>query len=157
VHEALQTIFCRTLLGQELPAELPHAHPYELNGLKSRDFGFPTDPEDGIEQIRVRKLRLSVLGGSKRRITLEADPNAAPDDIYGMMDECLNRNNLPEPLINVTQVKLNFKFVHTGSGRQNSLTFEVSFPNSSNLKSEKREKLRLIGEKYLKRWGIDRA
>lgn len=105
----------------------------------------------------MRKLRLSVLGGSKRRITLEADPNAAPDDIYDIMDECLNRNNLPEPLINITQVKLNFKCVHTGSGRQKSLTFEVSFPNSSNLKSEKREKLRLIGEKYLKRWGIDRA
>jgi len=156
IHEALQTIFCRSLLGQEPPPELPHQHPYELNGLKSRDFGFPTEPEDGIELVRVRKLRLSVLGGSKRRITFEADPDAGPRDIYDMMDEYLDRERLPDTLINVTQATLNFKFAHTGNGRQQTLTFDISFPNSSNLKS-KREDLRMIAEKYLKRWGIDRA
>ena len=62
-------------MGQELPPEAPNSHPYELNGLKSRGFGFPTDPEDGVEDVRVRKLRLSVLGGHKRRIWLEADPD----------------------------------------------------------------------------------
>jgi hypothetical protein len=156
VHKALQTIFCRSLLGKELPPEMSHQHPYELNGLKSRDFGFPTDPEDGIEQVRVRKLRLSVLGGSKRRITLEADPDAGPEDVYDMMEEYLDRRNLPDTLINVTQATLNFKFVHTGKGRQKSLTFDLSFPNSSNLKS-KPEDLRVIAEKYLKRWELDRA
>ena len=156
IHESLQTIFCRSLLNQELPPEAPHQHPYELNGLKSRDFDFPTDPEDGVELVRVRKVRLSILGGSKRRITLEADPDSGPDDIYDMMEECLNRRNVPDTLVNVTQATLNFKFVHTGEGRQKSLTFDISFPNSSNLKS-KREDLRVVAEKYLKLWGIDRA
>jgi hypothetical protein len=156
VHEDLQTIFCRSLLGRELPPELPHRHPYELNGLKSRNFRFPTDPEDGIEQVRVRKLRLSVLGGLKRRITLEGDPEAGPGDVYDMMDEYLDRQNLPDTLVNVTQATVNVKFVHTGEGRQKTLTFDISFPDSSNLKS-KREDLRIIAEKYLKRWGIDRA
>jgi hypothetical protein len=32
----------------------------------------------------------------------------------------------------------------------------VSFPNSSNLKSLAEDD-RLLGEKYLRRWGIDRA
>ena len=76
VQIALQTIFCRELMGQELPPEAPTSHPYELNGLKTRGFGFPTDPEDGVEDVRVRKLRLSVLGGHKRRIWLDADPDA---------------------------------------------------------------------------------
>jgi hypothetical protein len=98
VHEELQTIFCRSLLGRELPPEMPHRHPYELNGLKSRDFRFPTDPEDGIEQVRVRKLRLSVLGGLKRRITLEGDPEAGPGDVYDMMDENLNAGHV-KPLV----------------------------------------------------------
>ncbi len=155
VHEALQTIFCRNVLGQELPPEKPHEHPYELNGLKSRDFGFATDPSDGIEQVRVRKLRFSVLG-SKQRITLEADPDAGLNDIYDMMEECLNRKNLPDTLVNMTQATINFKFVPTGGGRQKTLTFDISFPNSSNLKS-KREDLRVVAEKYLKLWGIDRA
>ena len=47
VHKALQTIFCRCLTAQEFPPELPFRHPFELNGLKLRDFGFPADPEDG--------------------------------------------------------------------------------------------------------------
>jgi len=156
VQEALQTIFCRTLLGQELPPESPNSHPYELNGLKSRDFWFATDPEDGIEEVRIRKLRLSVLGEAKRRIMLEADPKAGPNDIYDMLDEYLNRENLPDALINVTLAQFYFRWHHTGRGRQKTLTFDVSFPNSSNLKS-KREELRVVAEKYLKRWGIDRA
>ena len=157
VQKDLQTIFCRALLGQELPPELPRSHPYELNGLKSREFRFPTDPADGIEEVRVRKLRLSILGGAKRRITLEADPAGWPNDIYEMVDDYLNRTNLPDTLINVTQAEFHFRWHHTGQGRQKTLTFEVSFPNRSNLKSVRREELRSIGEKYLKLWGIDRA
>ncbi len=156
VREALQTILCRTLLMQELPPESPNAHPYELNGLKSRSFQFVTDPEDGIEDVQVRKLRLSILGGAKRRIMLEADPTAGPNDIYDMLDQCLNRANLPDALINITFGQLHFRWYHTGQGRQKTLTFDVSFPNSSNLKS-KREELRVVAEKYLKLWGIDRA
>ncbi len=76
--------------------------------------------------------------------------------IYDMLDECLNRENLPDALINVTLGQLHFRWHHTGQGRQKTLTFDVSFPNTSNLKS-KREELRLVAEKYLKRWGIDRA
>jgi len=160
VHESLQTIFCRTLLRQELPPESPLGHPYELNGLKSRDFlvtARQTDPEDGIEEIQIRKLRLSVLGGAKRRITLEADPDGGPIAIYSMLDECLNRHNLPDALFNITLAQFHFRFAHTGQGRQRTLTFEVSHPNTSNLKSCRREDLRLIGEKYLRRWGIDCA
>ncbi len=160
VQESLQTIFSRTLLRQELPPESSVGHPYELNGLKSRDFVIAsqdTDPEDGIDEIQIRKMRLSVLGGSKRRITLEVDPNGGPGAIYDMLDECLNRQNLPEALFNITLAQFHFRFVHTGQGRQRTLTFEVSHPNSSNLKSCSREELRLIGEKYLRRWGIDRA
>ena len=72
------------------------------------------------------------------------------------MEECLNRRNVPDTLVNVTQATLNFKFVHTGEGRQKPLTFDISFPNSSHLKS-KREDLRVVAEKCLKQWGIDRA
>jgi hypothetical protein len=157
VQKDLQTVFCRALLGHELPPELPRSHPYELNGLKSRDFRFPTDPADGIEEVRIRKLRLSILGGAKRRITLEADPAGEPNDIYEMVDDYLNRTNLLDTLINVTQAEFHFRWHHTGHGRQKTLTFEVSFPNRSNLKSVRREELRFIGEKYLKLWGIDRS
>jgi hypothetical protein len=160
VQESLQTIFCRTLLNQELPPESPFNHPYELNGLKSRNFLSTirqTDPEDGIEGIQIRKLRLSVLGKVKRRITLEADPKDGPDGVYDMLNDYLNRHNLPDALFNITLAQFHFQFMHTGQGRQRTLTFEVSHPNTSNLKSCRREDHRLIGEKYLKRWEIDCA
>ena len=157
VQSALQTIFCRELMGQELPPEAPNSHPYELNGLKTRGFGFPTDPEDGVEDVRVRKLRLSVLGGHKRRIWLEADPDGARDDVYDMMEQYLDARNLPSSLVNVTVATLSMKIAALGAEKGGTVTFDVSFPNSSNLKSEKRERLRTTAEKYLKRWEIDRA
>jgi hypothetical protein len=155
VHEALQTIFCRTILGQELPPAKPGGHPYELNALKSRDFGFPTDPEDGIEEVRVRKLRLSVVGASKDRVTLEADPAAHEDRIYDMLAKYLNRENLPDSVVNITQATLGFRWIYMGRGRQQTLTFDLTFPDSTSLKN-KREDLRQVVEKYLKQWKIAR-
>lgn len=157
VRLSLQTIFCREMLGQELPPEVANSHPYELNGLKSRGFGFPTDPNDGVEEVRIRKLRLSVLGGHKRRIWLEADPDGGTDDIYDMMDEYLNETNLPNSLVNVTVATIAMTISPLNSEKGGTVTFDVSYPDSSNLKSEKRERLRGIAEKHLKTWGIDRA
>lgn len=157
VYESLQTIFCRELLGQELPPEGPNSHPYELNGLKTRGFGFPTDPADGVEDVRVQKLRLSVLGWHKRRIWLEADPDGGAEDIYDMMEKYLNERNLPSSLVNVATARISIKIAALGDLKGGTVTFDVSYPNSSNLKSEKRQRLRAIAEKYIKEWGIDRA
>src|SRR5207248_6880020 len=58
----LQQIFGVLVLGERLKPELPRAAAYELNGLVDRGFTFATDPEDGIEEVRVRQLRLAVGG-----------------------------------------------------------------------------------------------
>ena len=156
VNEPLQEIFCRVILTENIGPENSDSHPYELNGLISGSFEFPTDPEDGIEMVQVRKLRLTVIGMPRRRITLEADPDAGPDDIYDMMDAYLNRHRLHPSIVNVTQVGFKFTFDREEEWQPKSLSFEVSHPNSSNLKS-KPERLHQIGEKYLGRWRLDRA
>jgi len=156
VNGPLQEIFCRVILGEELGPEDRHSHPYELNGLINRHIGFPTDPEDGIESVRIRKLRLSVKGMARRRITLEADPDGGLDDIYDMMEQYLDQERIPASILNVTQAGFKITFDQQEGERQRSLSFEVSYPNSSNLKS-KPERLREIGEKYLRNWGVDRA
>jgi len=63
VYIPLQEIFCRVILDEEIGPENPNSHPYELNGLLSRDFQFPTDPADGIDTVRVR----STSSGCQRR------------------------------------------------------------------------------------------
>jgi hypothetical protein len=147
-------IFCSVVLNENPPPEEPGDHPYELNALLSRDFPFATDPEDGIEEVRIRKMRLS-LGSGRRRITLEADPQAGPQDIYELIAECLHPTFLASAVVNVTNAEFQFRFAARGYEKPKPITFSVSFPNSSNLKSLP-ESRRLLVEKYLKRWGIER-
>ena len=152
VIEPLQRVFARVILGESLGPEDPGAKPYQLDGLMNRTFPFPTDPEDGVVEVSVRSLRLSILGRRRGRITLEADPEKGHKHIYEMLDEDLNRKQLPRTILHVTKATFNFRL--NGSGRSKSLTFTVSYPNSCDLKS-KREEQRVLGEKYLKKWGID--
>jgi hypothetical protein len=156
VYIPLQEIFCRVILGEEIGPENKNSHPYELNGLLSPDFQFPTDPADGIDAVRVRKMRLSVKGMPRRRITLEADPEAGVDDIYEMMDDYINQQRLPTSILNVSQVGMKFSFDPSHEDLPKSLSFDLSWPNSSNLKS-KPEGVRELAEKYLRQWGLDRA
>jgi len=154
VIEPLQQMFSRIILGAPLEPEEPGVQAYQLNGLMERDFAFPTDPEDGIEDVVLRSLRLSILGRRRGRITLEPDPNDGRDRIYEMLEDDLNRRRLPKSILHVTKATLNFKLNGNGHGR--SLTFNITYPNGCDLKS-KRDDQRLLGEKYLKRWGIDVA
>ena len=154
VVESLQQVFSRIILEKPLPAEEPGVHPYQLDGLMDHSFGFPTDPEDGIEEVSLRCLRLSMLGRRRGRITLEADPEKGRNHMYEMLEEDLNRKRLPRSILHVTKATINFKLNGKSHGR--SLTFDVTFPNGCNLKS-KRDDQRMLGEKYLKRWNIDVA
>lgn len=154
VIEPMQRIFCSVVLGSPLKPEASGKAPYALDGLLNRAFGFDTDPEDEIESVSVRGLRLSVLGRKRGRITLEADPQKGPNSIYDMLEEDLNKERLPLSVLQVSKVTLHI--ARNVPGRGGSLTFSVALPNSCDLKS-KREELRLLGEKYLKRWKIDVA
>jgi hypothetical protein len=147
-------IFFRVILDANPPPEQPGDHPYELNSLLSRDFRFETDVEDGIEAVCVRKMRLSIGSGTSK-ITLEVDPRAGPQDIYDLIADCLNAGFLANSVVNVTHAEFQFRFVPKGYERPKPCTCSVSFPNSSNLKSLVEDR-RLLAEKYLRRWKIQR-
>jgi len=154
VVEPLQRVFSRIILGERLPNEDPDVHPYHLDGLMDKSFAFPTDPEDEVEAVVPRVLRLSILGRKRGRITLEADPDEGPDHIYDMLEQDLNRRRLPKSILHVTKATINIR--RNGNSPWHSLTFNVTYPNNCDLKS-KPEDQRVFGEKYLKKWGIDVA
>tara|TARA_B100001123_G_scaffold448439_2_gene609641 strand:- start:11 stop:1228 length:1218 start_codon:yes stop_codon:yes gene_type:complete len=156
VYVPLQEIFCRVILGEEIGEENRDSHPYELNALLESGFQFPTEPADGIDSVRVRKMRLSIKGLPRRRIILEADPDGGVNDIYEMMQQYLDEHQLPASILNVTQVGLKFSFNSDREDLPRSMSFDLSWPNSSNLKS-KPEAPRELAEKYLMQWGLDRA
>lgn len=153
VHEPLQELFCRAAIGLDIGPVQPNRAAYKIDGLKDASFPLPTDPADRIAEVRVRKLRLEVIGTPHQRITLEADPKGHRNDIYHMIERFLNAQNLPLSKLRVTLVTFRLTFMSDGGRKPKTLSFDVSYPNSCDLKS-KPDAMRVIGERCLKRWGI---
>lgn len=150
---ALQRIFAETVLGVSIAPEDPGECPYRVDALKQRGFSFPTDPEDGISEVAVRRLRLSVIGNPRKQFTVSLPEDDRPAAMYDTLENEINQENLPMALLRVERAAITMKL--DGRGRTRRLTFEVG-PDSCNLKG-KREELRALGEKYLRRWHIEAA
>jgi len=156
IKKDLQELFARTVLHEELGEEDSNSQPYELNPLKKRSFKFPTDPADRVIEVRIKELRLSIVGSARNRITFEATPTGATDEIYGFIEKALHEDRLPMAMVNVSSAVIQVRFDNTGGkGRATkTVTFRISYPDSCNLKDKPEH---LIVKKYLKVWGIERA
>jgi hypothetical protein len=152
----LQELFGRAILNEELGEEKRNSAPYDLNGLKRRDFSFPTDPADRVRGVKVTAMRLSLLGKPRKRITFENGPKDPKEGIYDFMDASLHEQRLPLSMVNVSVAVIQMTFENTNGGRRNerTLSFRVAYPNSCNLKDSADE---LLAKKYLKEWTIERA
>ena len=161
----LQTLWARAVLGTEdLGTPPERGVEYELNILKTkRDFSF--SHADGIKDIRLSGLRLSLIGDKKnRRITLEANTRKDPKVVYALMDQVFkapgqeggNQDNkdprLSLDVVNVTQAVINFVFVADTRGGTKTITARITHPNSCSLKYEPKEE---IARRYLRDWKID--
>lgn len=150
VIQPLQEIFARVILKDELPPEDASNPPYKLDHLMDRNFQFDRDPEDGIAEVQIQQMRLSIVGDkSRRRITLEPGQN---DNIYDMLEKDLDNKNIPRSILHLGRITL--KFIPAENANFRSMTFDVCTPNSCTLRS-KREDIQALASKYLKRWKID--
>jgi len=149
----LQNIWARTILGvDDLGKPAKKAAVYQLNQLKTPpDFSF--ESADGIEDVRVKKLRLSIIGDkANKRMTLEANAANNSNAVYELYNAVLASEKIPNALVNVTQVCLQIVFrANTKSGLK-SIDVNIGYPNSCSLKYEPKDE---IIRKYLKEWGID--
>ncbi len=153
VVRPLQELFADAILGVTLDRGDQGGHPYRVEGLKHRGFAFPTDPEDGIAEVAVRRMRLAVAGNPRKQFTVSLPDNGAPDAMYDSLEREINQENMPLALLRVVRATITMKLA--GRKRVRRLTFEVG-PRSCNLKG-KCDELRELGEKYLRRWGIEAA
>src|SRR5262249_46852413 len=136
----LEGAFARIVLGHDLAAWNP-GPTYILNHLKDRHFSLATDPEDGVT-ARVKRMRLS-FKNSSRRVTLEADPDGEPDDIYRMLEEVIDRDRVPPSAFNVTLVTFVFEFGGVDGRRPGSMAFDVASPDSCSLRNQRPERVEL--------------
>jgi hypothetical protein len=161
----LTEFMARDLLGIQFDEKSLPLREYDLSMLL-QPFDFPTDPADGIESVTVKELRLMDLGDTKERITLES-MSGADRTIWQMAEHRIGLDigggagvahmsgfagEVPEWVI--TRARFTIKF-HPGAegGRGKSLALTVTMPHGCNLKDMTPQE-RLIGEKYLRLWGI---
>lgn len=149
VRQELEQIFGRVILGVDLPPLGKNERVYHLNAFKERGFNFVFDPASGITDIRLKMLRLTVLGDEFRRITLEVDPTLRPDAVYDLLDHTLvtlpgatrTGEGIPLALCNVTQVGIRAYFTDPATERRGKRTFHLGYPNTCDLKQYGRDLL----------------
>jgi hypothetical protein len=151
-REGLVRILARDLLDTEFQEQGIPLRRYDLSVLL-RPFTFPTDPADGIESVRVNQLRLMPIDNAAERVTLECTRQTSRA-IWEMARE---RFHVANPLADgwiVTQAKLTIKFHPDASSRRGrTLPLTITMPHGCDLK-DRTERERIVGNKYLRTWGI---
>jgi len=151
-RDVLVRLFADHMLGSSLTGERLRIRQYSLDRLRGR-FSFPTDSEDNIESVTVKLLRLMPYDTSGERLTLEC-MRGAQRDIWAMAKVRFGEQNPLAGGYAITQARLTIRFravPRVRGGR--TLPVTISMPQGCDLK-DRTERERLIGEKYLRRWGL---
>jgi hypothetical protein len=131
--EPLQGMFATAILKlPELPLDPDDGRIYDLNPLSQKSFHFVFDVSSGIQDVAVKKLRLSSKVKKGDRITLEADAANNSAAIYDLLDQI--GKSLPLHLYNVTQVELSVSISMDGDKPPKAVTVRITHPNSCSLK-----------------------
>jgi hypothetical protein len=131
--EPLQGMFATAILKlDELPPDPKDERIYDLSLLLQKDFDFTYDVGSGIEEINVKKLRLSSQVKKGERITLEADPSQDSRAVYDLLDQI--GKAIPLNMYNLTQVELSVSVIVDPNKPAKQVTFRVTYPNSCSLK-----------------------
>lgn len=103
--EPLQGMFATAILKlPELPADPKDGRVYDLNPLRHKSFDFNWDPATGIQDVSLKKLRLSSKVTRGERITVEADGVNDPGSVYELLEKI--GKSIPLHLYNVTQAEI---------------------------------------------------
>ena len=131
--EPLQGMFATAILKlDELPPDPKDERIYDLSLLLQKDFDFTYDVGSGIEEIKVKKLRLSSQVKKGERITLEADPSQDSDAVYDLLDQI--GKAIPLNMYNITQVELSASVIVDPNKPAKQTSFRITYPNSCSLK-----------------------
>ena len=148
--EKLQEVLGQTILGLD---KLPDAKNkrFELSKLKDKNFQFVNDPQDCIERVTIKLLRLDLPGFGNRRITLEANSSDGGQPIHRLIEKALNKDNLNPDKLVIAKARLQIKFAPKDNKKSKTRTFEISIPDRCTLKDDPLDE---IAKKYIEKWGL---
>ena len=133
VVDPLQGMFATAILKlAELPPDPKDERVYDLNPLRQQGFEFVYDSASGIQDVVVKKLRLSSRVKKGDRITLEAHAAGNPKAVYDLLAQL--GTAVPLHLYHVTQVELAASVITDASKPPKKVTIRLTHPNSCSLK-----------------------
>jgi len=127
---------------------------YDLSKLRTlQDFMKDVDASDLIDEVKVTMLKLGTASG-KNSTTLEA-PFTSQSTVYEFAAKSFSISNpLHNPYFEIRRAKLSIRFKPTDKKpRGELLHVTITNPNGCDLK-DRSEKQKMIGNKYLERWGL---
>ena len=126
---------------------------YHLSQFRSyQDLMTGVDAKDMIDDIKVTLLKLKPLN-SKNSTTIES-PFSESKTIYEIAKDWYAGNNPLSGSFEIKKVRLSIKFKPDNKNPRGKLIhINITDPNGCDLK-DRTEKEKLIGSKYLERWGI---
>jgi hypothetical protein len=129
----LQGMFATAILKlDELPPDPKDKRIYDLAPLLQKDFNFIYSVGSGINEVAVKKLRLSSRMKKGERLTLEADPFKNRDAVYELLEQI--GESLPVNLYSITQVELVALVDVDPDKPAKRVSFRITYPNSCSLK-----------------------
>ncbi len=155
VHLRLREAFCRSVLGVDVEDGEPVAPAYRLDHLLDSNLALPTDSSDRITSVRLTRVRLvpKHVVNAVRYEEIGFSQHATLHTAATEISERLADQNLSPGHVSVKQAGFQLQFLGDGTRKPKTMTFNVSCPNSCDLKS-KPDEMREIGERCLKLWGI---
>jgi len=155
VQKELRKIFCKAVLEIDVDDAEPDKATYKLDHLLDSDFQFTTDPGDGIGAVHFSGIRLTpkVPLDAIEHVKLKFTPNPSRSMILSEIAANLTAHQLDRSQVTVSQVSIQLQFMDDGRSKPKTMTFDISHPNSCDLKS-KPDDVRVIGERCVSRWGI---
>ena len=131
--EPLQGMFATAVLKLPgLPDDPKDGRVYDLNPLRHKSFDFVWDVGSGIQDVAVKKLRLSSKVTKGERITVEADDVKDPGSIQELLDKV--GKAVPLQLYNVTQAEIAAQITVDEKKPPKLVTIRITYPNSCSLK-----------------------
>jgi hypothetical protein len=117
----------------------------------------PTDPRHGIEQVRVRRLKLIPSDRSLGALVIEAPAGQPSVSFYRLAQQWFVRGDNVMAGFALDQATLCFHFrLPEGRRRAKAINVQLSMPNTSNLKNLC-DADRTLVEHYLEVWALIEA
>jgi hypothetical protein len=152
VHERLRTAFAQHVLDVEPSFDLIVPQKFRLSKLATMPF-LPTDPADGIEVARVRRLKLLPPNNGVGTLVVDAPADQAAVSAPGLSNAWFA---LQDPLrrgFSIVEGTISFHF-HPVNGRSSrAIHLELGRDGSSNLKNLKQDD-RAVAEKHILLWEL---